>query len=109
LIKEEVSMSVYLIIEYTDITDEAAYFDYIKKAEPMVEKFSGEYIVRTNKVTPLSGDWKPERIVIIKFPSEDTMKKCFGSDEYRSLSSLRVQSTSSRAILVEEYVESYGY
>jgi len=98
-------MAVYMIIEYIKIDNESIYFDYIKKAEPIVKKYKGKYIVRSNKIKSLSENWKPERVVIIKFPSEEDLKKCFGSEEYRSLSSLRTKSTESKAIIVEEYIE----
>lgn len=98
-------MAIYMIIDYEKIENEASYLDYIKKAEQIVKKYNGKYIVRTNKIKAISGTWKPERIVIIRFDSENEMKKCFGSEEYKSLSSLRVDSTKSKSILVEEYVD----
>ncbi|MBN1697268.1 MAG: DUF1330 domain-containing protein [Spirochaetales bacterium] len=98
-------MAVYIIIEYVKIDDESIYSEYIKKAEPIVKKYKGKYIVRTNKIKSLSEHRKPERLVIIKFPSQDDLNKCFGSEEYRSLSSLRTKSTESKAIIVEEYIE----
>lgn len=98
-------MAVYMIIEYIKIVNESEYFDYIKKAETIVRKYRGKYIVRTNKIKSLSGIWKPERVVIIKFPSEEELKKCFESEEYRSLSFSRTRSTESKAIIVDEYIE----
>jgi uncharacterized protein (DUF1330 family) len=96
-------MAVYLIIEYDKINDETQYAEYIKKAGPIIKKYGGEYLVRTNKIIQLSGNWNPERIVIIKFPLKENIDRCFSSDEYRSISSLRAASTNGKAIIVEGY------
>jgi len=97
-------MAVYMIIEYTKIDDESIYFDYLKRAEPIVKKYKGIYIVRSNKIKSLSENWKPERVVIIRFPSEEDLINCFGNEKYKLLSSLRTKSTESKAIIVEEYI-----
>ncbi len=98
-------MSVYMIIEYKKIENEAVYNDYIIRAEPIIKKYNGEYIVRTNKIKYLNNDdCNPKRIVIIKFPSNENLDKCFNSEEYKKIKLLREDSTISRAVIVEGYV-----
>lgn len=98
-------MAVYLIIEYTKIEDKSLYLNYIQKAEPIVKKFGGEYIVRIERVKSLSDSRNPERMVIIKFPTEENMNKCFGSTAYKSIASMRMDSTESQAFMVDEYID----
>jgi len=95
-------MSIYMIIEIT-VKDKKKYAEYIEKAQPIIERFNGEYLVRGGKITSLSGNWSPERIVVLKFPSKDDFKNCFSSKEYEEIAPLRECSAESKAILVEGY------
>ena len=52
-------------------------------------------------MTPLSGNWSPERLVIIEFEAIEQVHRCFGSPEYLELALLREQSAVSKAIVVD--------
>lgn len=54
-------------------------------------------------MTPLVGDWCPERIILIKFPSPEDVERCFNSQEYMEIAQLREKSTSGRSIMLEGY------
>ena len=63
-------MAVYVIIDIA-VRDEAAkgdYLQYVEKVRPIVEKHGGRYLVRGGRITPIAGNWKPERVVLIEFP-----------------------------------------
>ncbi|MBP3238540.1 MAG: DUF1330 domain-containing protein [Lachnospiraceae bacterium] len=79
-----------------------AYDDYIGKVKPIVESYGGEYLARTEKVTALSPLRKPDRVIIIKFPSREKLDACFASDEYRRIMHDRVDNVDARAVIVEE-------
>lgn len=93
-------MSVYMIIEI-EITDKNTYAEYVQKVPATVEEYGGRYIVRGGAVTPLTGDWRPERIIVLEFPSADEMQRWNSSPEYLELAPLRMRSTNTRAIAVE--------
>ena len=93
-------MSVYMIIEI-QIKDGERYAEYVRRVPPVIERHGGRYLVRGGEVVPLSGNWKPERVIVIEFLSLAELRSCFGSAEYLELAPLREQSTVSRAILVE--------
>jgi uncharacterized protein (DUF1330 family) len=93
-------MPVYLIIDIR-ATDRERYAEYVTAVEEIIAGHGGRYLVRGGKVTPLSGNWRPERLVVIEFESADRARRCFDSPEYREIAALREQSTSSRAIFVE--------
>jgi uncharacterized protein (DUF1330 family) len=95
-------MSAYVLIEIT-INDRDMYLQYIEKAKPIVERHGGEYIIRGGEITPLFGDWNPERIIVIRFPSRDKVSECFGSDEYLRVAGLRENSTITRSIILDGY------
>jgi uncharacterized protein (DUF1330 family) len=95
-------MSVYVIIDIT-ITDEMKYTEYINCVYDIVVKYGGRYKVRGGECTSMSGDWHPQRMVVIEFPDRQAVRDCFNSSEYRVLAQLRKQSTYSRAVIVDGF------
>lgn len=93
-------MAVYLIIEIT-VKDRELYARYVGKVPGVIERHGGRYLVRGGKVTPFSGNWEPERIVVVEFDTMEQVERCFGSPEYREIAPLREKSILSRGIIVE--------
>ena len=93
-------MTVYMIAEIV-VHDEEMYSEYVNAAYDIVSKYGGQYLVRGGNITPLSGDWKPERVLVIKFDDMIAVQNCFSSVEYRKVAHLRENSTTSRSIIVE--------
>jgi uncharacterized protein (DUF1330 family) len=79
-------MSCYFIVSVRiEQPDSRAQYDaYIEQVKPIVERFGGEYLVRTEDIVPLSEQWKPDRIIVIRFPNREALDQCFASDQYRS-------------------------
>jgi uncharacterized protein (DUF1330 family) len=96
-------MPVYMIIDIT-IREHDLYSRYVEGVAEIVEKHGGRYLVRGGKVTALSGNWIPERIIVIEFQTLEQLRRCFRSAEYLALAPLRERSTDSRAIVVEGYL-----
>lgn len=97
-------MACFFIIDvYIDISKgRGSYDDYIEKVRPIVEKYGGVYIARTENVTSLSPLRKPDRVIIIRFPSREKLDACFSSEEYRQIMHERIDSVDARAVIVEE-------
>jgi uncharacterized protein (DUF1330 family) len=93
-------MAVYLIIEIA-VKDREMYLQYVERVPAIIEKHGGRYLARGGEITPLMGDWNPERIILIEFDSDDQIKKCFASSEYLEIAPLRENSTISKSIIVE--------
>ena len=93
-------MAAYVIIEIK-VKDHDAYREYVEKVRRVVERHEGRYLCRGGAVTPFSGNWNPERIILIEFPSVEAVFKCFNSEEYGDIAHLRERSTEGRAIIVE--------
>jgi uncharacterized protein (DUF1330 family) len=93
-------MSVYMVIEI-QVHNSALYTEYVEKVPAILDQYGGRYLVRGGAITPLSGTWHPERIVIIEFETIDQLRACFRSDAYRAIAPLREQSTTSKTIVVE--------
>jgi uncharacterized protein (DUF1330 family) len=95
-------MPVYLIIEIT-VIDQDVYGEFVGKVSAVVEQYGGRYLARGGEVSPMVGDWQPERIVLIEFDGIEPVQEFFASQEYLDLVPLREQSATTRAIIVEGY------
>jgi uncharacterized protein (DUF1330 family) len=103
----EASMPVYMIVDI-QILDPAQYAQYVDQAYEIVIRYGGRYLVRGGTATPLSGNWHPERVIVIAFDSMEQMRTCFASPEYRAIAPLREQSILSRSIVVPGYEQATG-
>lgn len=90
---------VYMIIEI-EIKDNESYSKYLKKVPPIVKKYGGRYLARGGEITSITGNWNPERIILIEFKSMKRLRECFQSVEYSEIAPLRKKSTTSKAIVV---------
>jgi len=96
-------MAVYVIIDIRvrDPSARAEYVEYVEKVRPIVERHGGRYLARGGRITPIAGDWEPERIILIEFPSSDHVTRWWNSPEYKAIAGLRENGTQAQAILVE--------
>ena len=79
-----------------------SYDEYIEQVVPIVERYGGEYIVRSEKITSLSPNRNPQRVIIISFPSREALMRCFESDAYKSIMNKRMKSVDARGLIVEQ-------
>ena len=97
-------MPAYIIIEI-EIKDQKMFDEYKKLATDTIALYGGKYLVRGGETEILEGDWIPNRIVILEFPSMDQAKKWYSSEEYAPAMKLRNMSADSDMILAEGYVK----
>ncbi len=94
-------MSVYMIID-SKVKDKEKYQQYIEQVSPIVARFGGRYHVRGENIQAL-GSWKPERIIVLEFPSKDHVQAWLTSAEYKAIAPLRQAGADTQAILVDGY------
>lgn len=92
-------MAVYMIAEI-EVKDAGMYAEYVRCARKILEQHGGRYLAR-GKPMPMSGEWTPQRVILLEFESLEQLRKCFQSEEYRRIAHLREQSTSSRVIVMD--------
>ena len=97
-------MSVYMILE-VEVMDRDAYGEYLERVPAVIKKHGGRYLVRGGQITSFAGDWRPERIVVIEFPSLEHVQRCFNSEEYKPIGAIREKATRARGIIVEGAAE----
>ena len=93
-------MPVYMIAEI-EIKDLEMYSRYVGKVPEVIEGFGGRYLSQGGRVTPMSGNWNPEWMILIEFPTLEQLQQCFNSAEYLEIAPFRTQSTLSRSIILK--------
>ena len=77
------------------------YEAYIRQVRPLVEAQGGEYLVRSEDLDCWPGEWRPDRVIVIRFPDRKALDRCFQSPEYRAIKQLRLDSVSASAVIVD--------
>jgi uncharacterized protein (DUF1330 family) len=93
-------MPAYVIVEIS-ITDPATYEEYKKLTPGSMAPYGGKFIVRGGATETLEGDWKPERIVVLEFPSIEKAKAWYHSTEYTAAKQIRWKASTGKIILAE--------
>ncbi len=93
-------MPAYIIVE-VEITEPAGYEDYKRQTPISLAQYGGRFIVRGGHAENLEGDWIPNRIVVLEFPSAEQAKKWWSSAEYAPAKALRQRCGRTRMIVVE--------
>lgn len=93
-------MNAYLIVDLS-VIDLNVFREYLTKIPLFVEKHFGRYLVQGGEATVIENDWKPERVVVIEFPSRENAQAFLSDPEAKELFKIRHQSTVSKMILVD--------
>jgi uncharacterized protein (DUF1330 family) len=93
-------MSVYYIAEHI-ITDPAKFEQYRVAVAPMIASYGGRYITKAGSHRfPESPHWRPERVVIIEFPSMERLDAWYASAAYQPLMALRKEATDDKDMVI---------
>ena len=95
-------MSAYVIVEVT-INDPETYKDYMKLTPAAIAAYDGKFIVRGAKTESLEGDWNPQRIVVLEFPSVDRAKEWWNSESYAPAKKIRHATARTKMIVVQGF------
>jgi len=93
-------MPAYVIVEVY-IDDPVRYESYKQLTPAAIAAYDGSFVVRGGKSESLEGDWSPERIVVLEFPSAARAREWWHSPEYSAAKTIRQQSARTRMLLVE--------
>lgn len=93
-------MTAYFVLRY-DWTDDAARARYMEGMRGMVARYGGRFLVAAERAAVLEGGSELSRLVVIEFPSTESLRSWYDSDEYRPLLQLRLRSSRSDAVAAE--------
>ena len=98
-------MAAYLIVDIAGIRDEQTYARYRQQVSPGLSAAGGRYLARGGAIEVLEGDWRPNRIVIVRFDSAAAARDWWASKDYAALKHMRQASTTTNMIVVEGAAE----
>jgi uncharacterized protein (DUF1330 family) len=93
-------MPAYVLVDLT-VTDPATMEEYRKQVPATVAKYGGRFLVRGGAHQTLEGDWKPNRLVVLEFPSMDAIRRWYDSEDYREPKALRLKASRGNVVIVE--------
>ena len=94
-------MAAYMVVNIAEVTDPAAFEEYRAKVPAVIRKHGGEYIVRGGEWHIAEGNWKPGRIVILRFPGMKAARAFYDDPEYEPLKALRQRASNGDIVFVE--------
>ena len=74
---------------------------YQQLSPATIAAFDGRFIVRGGATTTLEGEWQPQRIVIIEFPSVARANEWWHSEIYSAARDIRQRAGTTKMIIVE--------
>jgi uncharacterized protein (DUF1330 family) len=93
-------MPAYLISDVS-VRGADAFQTYRTRAAAAIAKYGGRYLSRAGAIEPLEGSWRPERIIIVEFPSIEQARAWYRSAEYACALEVRDQALCRDLILVD--------
>jgi uncharacterized protein (DUF1330 family) len=93
-------MPAYVIADVT-VTDPTTMEEYRKQVPATLVRYGGRFLVRGGAHDTLEGDWKPNRLVVLEFPSMEQARRWYDSEEYRGPKALRLKSGRTNLVMVE--------
>ena len=94
-------MTSAYIIANVSVTNPDQYAEYRKLSSIAAQTYGAEFCVRGGAVEVLEGDWKPDRVVILKFPSLAQARAYYHSVEYTAAIEARQGASVMRMVVVE--------
>ena len=92
-------MSAFVLVEVT-IQDPKLYEEYKKLTPASVEAFGGSFVIRGNPVQVMEGEWKYDRLVLLKFPNRELALEWYNSVDYQKARKIREKASSANFFII---------
>jgi uncharacterized protein (DUF1330 family) len=93
-------MKAYLVLDFA-VRDVRGFMPYVSAIPAFIAKHGGRYVVQGAKPERVEGDWTPQRMVILEFPSRAAAKAFLDDPQAQTLFAMRHDTTDSRLVLVD--------
>ena len=92
-------MPAYILVDCV-VTDPARYESYKGLAPAAIARYGGRYLVRGGEAVKLEGDWTPNRVVVLEFPTLEAARGFYDSPEYRAARAARAGAANMNMVAV---------
>lgn len=93
-------MTAYLVLDLT-VNDLRDFLPYVDAIPSFIARHGGRYASKGAKPQVMEGDWAPQRLVILEFPSREHARAFLADPDAQELFARRRRSTTSRLVLVD--------
>ena len=77
------------------------YGEFMEQVTATVEGHGGKFVARGGDLDIVEGDWKPQRIAILRFDSVERVREWLSSPEYVALNEIRTRSSNISMVVIE--------
>lgn len=98
-------MAAYILADVT-VADQQAYREYTRQVPGTLEAFQGRFVVRAGASETLEGEWNPDRLVLIEFPSLELARAWYDSPAYQAILPIRHRHSQAKFLALIEGVDS---
>lgn len=95
-------MAAYVIVE-VEVHNAKDYEEYKRLTPSSISAHDGRFVVRGGLTESLEGEWHPQRVVILEFPSVQKAKEWWASPEYAPAKEIRQQTATTKMIVCEGF------
>jgi uncharacterized protein (DUF1330 family) len=89
------------LIGNVTVQDPTAYERHRNELGDLIARHGGEYIVRGGEIEVVSRDWRPNRLIILKFPDKSSVRDYLNDPRFHRSSELRRRATKCQIVMVE--------
>lgn len=93
-------MAAYLIADII-VHNPDQFMEYVRQVPAFVEKHGGQYLVRGGEPQGQEGDWRPQRLVIIEFPTRDDALAFLNDPDYQPVAAIRHTAADTNLIVAD--------
>ena len=95
------------VISMMSIHDPKTYKKYTDRTPPIVKRHGGKFLARGGDVTTIEGESYQDRLVILEFPSKQSVLDWMSDPEYQDAMTVRHASSKARILLIEGDSDSF--
>ncbi len=86
------------------ITDRAVYNRYQVRFLDVFKKFKGQLLAADENPQVVEGDWEREKVILMKFPDQESFEDWAFSDEYQEIAKDRKAGSEGVVLLVKSFL-----
>lgn len=93
-------MTVYVVVD-NDVHNPEEYKKYLALITPTVAEFGGQYLVRAGRIHLVDSEWKPDRLVIMAFPTAEQALAWAQSPQTAPIHAMRRANATSKMLIID--------
>ncbi len=89
------------VVSMMSIQDPDIYKKYTDRTPPIVARYGGKFLARGGDITTIEGEAYKDRMVILEFPSKQSVLDWMADPEYQDARTFRHASSEAKILLIE--------